>query len=102
MQAITALAHIKAVIVFMVDISEFCDHTLEEQFKLFESIQPLFSDKPVFIGLNKVDLLRRTELPQEKEEVLKQFEKIGVSVLELSTLTKEGVIELRDKVSHPL
>ncbi|KAK6110472.1 Nucleolar GTP-binding protein 1 (NOG1) family protein [Brugia pahangi] len=53
MQAITALAHLRAAILFIMDISETCDHTIEEQVALFESIRPLFVNKPVLIGLNK-------------------------------------------------
>lgn len=99
MQAVTALAHLKAAILFMVDISEMCDHSLEEQIRLFESIQPLFANKPVFIGLNKIDLVRRADLEPEKEAMLREkFEKAGIPVVELSTFTQEGVIELRDKV----
>ena len=53
MQAVTALAHLKAAILFIMDVSEMCDKSVEDQIKLFESIQPLFANKPVFIGLNK-------------------------------------------------
>lgn len=34
MQAVTALAHIRAAILFIVDISELCDHTIEEQVRI--------------------------------------------------------------------
>lgn len=101
MQAVTALAHLKASILFMVDISEMCDHSIEEQINLFESIQPLFANKPVFIGLNKIDLVRRKDLEPEKEALLQEkFEKAGIQIVELSTFTQEGVIELRDKVCN--
>lgn len=100
MQAVTALAHIKAAIVFMMDISEQCDYSLDDQFQLFESIKPLFANKPVFVGLNKIDVLRRCQLSTENENVLKKFEKEGVNIVELSTLTEEGVLQLRDKVSN--
>jgi nucleolar GTP-binding protein len=69
MQAVTALAHLKAAILFMMDASEQCDKSLEEQLSLFESIQPLFADKPVFVGLNKIDVCRRRELAPEKQQV---------------------------------
>jgi nucleolar GTP-binding protein len=59
MQAVTALAHLKAAILYMMDASEMCDRSLEQQIHLFEQIQPLFANKPVFVGLNKSDLMRR-------------------------------------------
>lgn len=98
MQAITALAHLKATILFMMDVSEQCDHTIEEQYKLFESIQPLFQNKPVFVGLNKTDIMRRADLAPEKEEILKCIEAENIPVIEISTFTEEGLMDLKNKV----
>lgn len=67
MQAITALAHIRAAILFIMDPSEQCTYGLNEQINLFESIRPLFANKPVLIGANKCDLLRIEDLPEEKK-----------------------------------
>ncbi|KAL7080612.1 hypothetical protein ACQ4LE_000629 [Meloidogyne hapla] len=102
MQAVTALGHLKASILYVMDISELCDHSIEQQIKLFESIQPLFANKPVFVGLNKIDVLRRKDLPAETEALLKKFESDNIPIIELSTLTEEGVIELRDKACDAL
>uniref|UniRef100_A0A1I8B6N4 OBG-type G domain-containing protein n=1 Tax=Meloidogyne hapla TaxID=6305 RepID=A0A1I8B6N4_MELHA len=93
MQAVTALGHLKASILYVMDISELCDHSIEQQIKLFESIQPLFANKPVFIGLNKIDVLRRKDLPVETEALLKKFEIDNIPVIELSTLTEEGACD---------
>lgn len=98
MQAVTALAHLKAAVLFIMDISEQCDHTIQEQVQLFEGIRPLFANKPVFIGLNKVDIMRRAELPADKNEILEKLEKENVPVMEISTVSNEGIVDLRDKV----
>lgn len=45
LQAITALAHIRASVIFFLDISETCAVQIEQQMKIFESIRPLFSNK---------------------------------------------------------
>ncbi|CAD6196883.1 unnamed protein product [Caenorhabditis auriculariae] len=102
MQAVTALAHLKAAILFMMDVSEQCDRSIEEQLHLFESIRPLFANKPVIVGLNKVDIMRRGDLPQEKAELLAKLEREGIPIVETSTVTKEGVIALRDKACDEL
>ncbi|KAK6019696.1 GTP-binding domain protein [Ostertagia ostertagi] len=102
MQAVTALAHLKAAILFVMDISEQCDRTIEEQVHLFESIRPLFANKPVLVGLNKVDIVRRADIPSEKAALLEKLEKEGVPVVEMSTVTQEGVISLRDKACDAL
>uniref|UniRef100_A0A1I7VVW9 Nucleolar GTP-binding protein 1 n=1 Tax=Loa loa TaxID=7209 RepID=A0A1I7VVW9_LOALO len=96
MQAVTALAHLRAAVLFIMDISETCDHAIEEQVALFESIRPLFINKPVLIGLNKVDIVRRDELKLEKIKQLKRLEDDSLSLFELSTVTQEGIMDLRN------
>merc|ERR1711936_486054 len=56
MQAITALAHLRAAVLYVMDISEQCDKSIAEQIELFESIKPLFTNKPIIICLNKIDV----------------------------------------------
>jgi nucleolar GTP-binding protein len=63
MQAITALAHLNAAILFLLDISESCGYTIEQQIDLFNSIKPLFQAKPLVIVLSKIDLQKYAELP---------------------------------------
>uniref|UniRef100_A0A1I7XY00 Nucleolar GTP-binding protein 1 n=1 Tax=Steinernema glaseri TaxID=37863 RepID=A0A1I7XY00_9BILA len=102
MQAVTALAHLKAAVLFIMDVSEQCNQTIEEQISLFEAIRPLFTNKPVFVGLNKVDIMRRSDLPPEKNELLSKLESENIPVIEMSTVSQEGVIGLRDQACDAL
>lgn len=95
MQAITALAHLRAAVLYFCDASEQCGHTLEEQAKLFESIKPLFANKPLTVVVNKVDVLRIDELAPEKQKILKSLEDKEVPLLEMSTLTDFGVMDVK-------
>lgn len=45
MQAITALAHLRAAVLYVMDVSEQCGHTLSQQLELFNNIRPLFANK---------------------------------------------------------
>ncbi|OXB76804.1 UNVERIFIED_CONTAM: hypothetical protein H355_008193 [Colinus virginianus] len=65
MQAITALAHLRAAVLYVMDVSEQCGHSLEEQVELFRNIKPLFANKPLIIVANKCDVKRIAELPEE-------------------------------------
>lgn len=56
MQSITALAHLKACILYFIDISETCSYSIEQQVSLFNNIKPLFKNKPLVIVLTKIDL----------------------------------------------
>ncbi|KAE9547172.1 hypothetical protein FO519_009614, partial [Halicephalobus sp. NKZ332] len=102
MQAVTALAHLKAAVLYMMDVSEQCDHTIEEQIQLFESIRPLFANKPVMVGLNKIDIIRRTDLNSAKQKLLEKLESEDIPVVEISTVSKEGVVPFRDRACDAL
>lgn len=98
MQAVTALAHLKAAILFVMDISEECGHSIQEQVNLFQSIRPLFSNKPVVIALNKIDLVRREQLSPENEAILAKLEAENIPMYQMSTVSTEGIMDLRNKV----
>jgi len=102
MQAITALAHLRAAVLFVMDISEQCNKSLEEQIDLFSSIKPLFANKPIIICLNKVDILTMDDLPQEKKDLFKQFEEEGVTILPMSTISEEGVMAVKTEACERL
>lgn len=42
--------------------------------------------------------MRRADLPAEKKNLLEKLEGEGVTVIEMSTVTQEGVVNLRDRV----
>lgn len=63
--------------------------------KLFESIKPLFSNKPLMLVVNKVDILRLEELSAEKRKVFDSLENKDVPLLEMSTITDFGVMDVK-------
>merc|ERR1711997_477212 len=70
MQAITALAHLRAAVLYFLDPSEQCGHTLEQQKNLYDSIRPLFNNKPLVVVSNKMDVVKRGEFTEEKVETV--------------------------------
>merc|ERR1712227_559937 len=74
MQAITALAHLGAAVLYVIDPSEQCGHTLEQQKSLFDSIKPLFANKPLLVVANKTDVIKRGDLSEEKQAVSASIE----------------------------
>lgn len=53
MQAVTALAHLRAAVLYFLDVSEECGYSLQEQISLFNSIKPLFANKVVRFLISK-------------------------------------------------
>ncbi|NXC78961.1 NOG1 protein, partial [Anhinga anhinga] len=95
MQAITALAHLRAAVLYVMDVSEQCGHTLQEQLELFNSIRPLFANKPLIIVANKCDVKKISELSEENQKIFADLSAEGIPVIETSTLTEEGVMQVK-------
>jgi nucleolar GTP-binding protein len=111
MQSVTALAHLRAAVLYVVDISEECGYSLKQQATLFHSIKPLFANKPVLIVCNKTDVRSMDSLSDKDraliDEMAREAAKVSAGagaaaagvvdddlsqvLLTMSTLTEEGV-----------
>jgi nucleolar GTP-binding protein len=95
MQSITAIAHLRSAVLYILDISEQCGWTIAQQIQLFESIQPLFANKPLFVVINKIDIRRFEDLTPEERALINKVEQSGATIMTMSTATGEGVAELK-------
>jgi len=102
MQAIAALAHLRAAILYVMDISEQCGHSIDQQVALFESIKPLFTNKPLLVVLNKTDIIKLEELKPEQKSLIQRFLDDNIPVLEMSTISEEGVMEVKTEACERL
>ena len=95
-QAVTALAHLEAAILFFIDISEQCGYSVEDQLKLFGTIKPLFKNKPLVIILNKIDIQPFEGLDVKKKDMLNTTAKENNTYLiKMSNISNEGVIDVK-------
>lgn len=104
MQSIIALANLRALIMFIVDISETCGQSVEEQLNLFESLKPLFAKRPVIVVFNKMDLVPAEGLDPETSAKVDAFQKSHPEVhcLKMSTLEDDAVRDVRAQVCQAL
>ncbi|WOL19213.1 hypothetical protein Cni_G28010 [Canna indica] len=116
MCSITALAHIKAAVLFFLDLSGSCGYSIEQQAALFHSIKRLFMNKPLVIVCNKIDLQPLEGLSEEdmklvmdmKAEAIKSVIAQGGDsndegvLLTMSTMTDEGVIAVKNAACERL
>ena len=72
-QSITALAHLRAAVLYVLDVSEQCGHSLAQQAALFHSIKPLFANKPLLIVANKVDATSLDSLAPEDRTLIDEM-----------------------------
>ncbi|KAF3777573.1 Nucleolar GTP-binding protein 1 [Nymphaea thermarum] len=116
MCSITALAHLRAAILFFLDVSGSCGYTVKQQASLFHSIKSLFANKALIIVCNKIDLQPLESLPEEdrllvmemKEEAAKTAATAGGGgeedkvLLTMSTLTDIGVVDVKNTACERL
>ncbi|KAJ3097585.1 Nucleolar GTP-binding protein 1 [Phlyctochytrium planicorne] len=96
MQSITALAHLRSAVLFFLDASEQCGYSVKAQIRLFESIKPLFANKPTLLVITKIDTLRFENLNEEDRKIVEEAivgEEVGLA--QLSCYTEEGVMEVK-------
>lgn len=85
------------------DLSEQCGYSVQAQIQLFRGIKPLFSNKLVFIVINKIDITRPEDLSPELQAELQSLLKSGeVEMLQLSCNTQEGVQEVKNAACERL
>lgn len=73
MQSVTALAHLKSCVLYLIDPSEQCGYSVEEQVKLYSTLKPLFKNKPVIVVFTKTDARRVEDLAADKKAVIEAF-----------------------------
>lgn len=96
MQTITALAHLRAAIIFIFDLSATCGYSIEQQVQLFDSLRPLFANKPIVFALNKTDVTPFTKLPKEDRQLIQKTAKeVGAYVRPMSTFSEEGLSDVK-------
>ncbi|KAF8750862.1 the biogenesis of the 60S ribosomal subunit [Rhizoctonia solani] len=96
MQSVTAMAHLRSAILYFMDLSERCGYTIEAQVKLFHSIKPLFSGKPVVVVINKIDVVRLDDLNEEQRALVDTIITLPeVKTVQVSCYTDEGVTEVK-------
>ncbi|EFJ25861.1 hypothetical protein SELMODRAFT_231970 [Selaginella moellendorffii] len=97
MLSITALAHIRAAVLFFVDVSGSCGYSIAQQAALFNSIRPLFDNKPLLVVCSKIDLQSLESLPEEDRQLIMEMKKEASN-----TLTEEGVINVKNTACEKL
>jgi len=99
MQSITAMAHLYAVVLFLIDPSEQCGYSLEQQTTLFHSLKPLFAGKPTLVVATKCDVKRIEDLSPEGKALIEGME---AQIVTMSNMTDEGVSFVKETACDKL
>ena len=107
MQSIIALAHLTCAVLYIMDISEQCGYTIEQQCSLFQGIKPLFANKQLIVVVNKVDEQPWETLPADKKEMIENLVKQqggnnNCTLMTMSNITEHGVSEVKNAACEKL
>ncbi|ENN96114.1 small GTP-binding protein [Methanocaldococcus villosus KIN24-T80] len=97
LQAILALNYLADIILFVIDASEYCGYSLDEQISLLKEISELFK-LPIILAINKIDLIDKERLNKIRD-MLKNYEVIeisadkGINLDKLKEILKKRAIE---------
>jgi nucleolar GTP-binding protein len=94
LQAITALKYLANVIIFMIDPSEACGWTFDQQVTLLNEVKKMFPLNPILIALNKVDITPPEQLEKARAKFPDAYEIIAVEGTGLDTLLEKAVDEV--------
>ncbi len=93
-EAIAALKYLAHVIIFMVDPSEACGWSFEEQLNLLSEVQKMFAMNPILIVINKVDITPPDKLQAARERLPNSHEIIAVEGVGVEKLMRDAVEEV--------
>jgi nucleolar GTP-binding protein len=93
-EAIAALKYLAHVIIFMIDPSEACGWTFEEQINLLTEVQKMFAMNPLLIVLNKVDITPPDKLKTARERLPNSQEIIATEGVGVEKLMRDAVEEV--------
>jgi nucleolar GTP-binding protein len=93
-QAITALKYLAHVIVFMVDPSEACGWSIEEQLNLLNEVKRMFPLIPLLVAVNKVDITPPDNLEAIRKRLPGAYEIVATMGTGVEKLLKDAVDEV--------
>jgi len=93
-EAIAALKYLAHVIIFMIDPSEACGWTFDQQLNLLAEVQKMFPLNPLLIVLNKVDITPPEKLTIAREKLPDSHEIIAIEGTGVEKLMKDAVEEV--------
>ncbi|KAG5513666.1 hypothetical protein PMAC_000704 [Pneumocystis sp. 'macacae'] len=97
MQSVTALAHLRACVLYFMDLSEHCGYPIESQVKLFHSLKPLFSNKITMLVINKIDIMHPDDLDEKNKALIQTIlDDKNIQMVQTSCLTEDGVMNVRN------
>ena len=93
-EAIAALKYLANVIIFLIDASEACGWSLDEQFNLYNEVRRMFPVNPLLAAFNKVEITPPDRLEMAKAQMPDAHEIIAIEGRGVTELMKNALEEV--------
>lgn len=93
-EAIAALKYLANVIIFLIDPSEACGWSFDEQFNLYEEVHRMFPVNPLIVAFNKVDITPPERLENARARMPGAHEIIAIENQGITELMKDALEEV--------
>jgi len=94
LQAVAALKYLANVIIFMIDPSEACGWTFNQQMNLLTEVQRMFPLNPILIALNKIDITPDNQLEIARARLPNAYEIVAVDQIGVDRLLHDALEEV--------
>jgi nucleolar GTP-binding protein len=94
LQAVAALKYLANVIIFMIDPSEACGWTFDQQLNLLNEVQRMFPLNPLLIALNKIDITPDSQLEIARARLPNAYEIVAVNQTGVEQLLQDALEEV--------
>ncbi|MFW9960411.1 MAG: NOG1 family protein [Candidatus Thorarchaeota archaeon] len=91
LQAVAALKYLANVIIFMIDPSETCGWTFNQQLNLLNEVQRMFPLNPLLVALNKVDITPDSQLEIARARLPNAYEIVAINQIGVDQLLKDAL-----------
>ncbi len=91
LQAVAALKYLANVIIFMIDPSETCGWTFNQQLNLLNEVQRMFPLNPLLVALNKVDITPDSQLEIARARLPNAYEIVAINQIGVDQLLQDAL-----------
>jgi len=94
LQAVAALKYLANVIIFMIDPSETCGWTFNQQLNLLTEVRRMFPLNPLLVALNKVDITPDSQLEIARARLPNAYEIVAINQIGIDQLLQDALEEV--------
>jgi len=94
LQAVAALKYLANVIIFMIDPSETCGWTFNQQLNLLTEVRRMFPLNPLLVALNKVDITPDGQLEIARARLPNAYEIVAINQIGIDQLLQDALEEV--------